>query len=82
MSSPHHDPIDKRGKLDDNLFDYQITKDGRVLLFWQGKHIKTLAGSEARKFIEKIDQLDESETQLLLAKATGNFKRGNERRDA
>jgi hypothetical protein len=81
MSSPHDDPIDKRGKLDEYMFDYQITKDHRVLLFWYGKHIKTLAGKEAHSFINKIDQLDEAEAQLLLAKVTGNFKRGNERRE-
>ncbi len=81
MTNPHNDDVDKRGKLEENMFDYQITKDKRVLLFWYGKHIKTLAGKEAQKFIDKIDQLDEVEAQLLLAKVTGNFKRGNERHD-
>ena len=81
MSTPHDDPVDQRGKLDEQPFDYQITKDNRVLLFWQAKHIKTLAGTEARKFIDKMETLDEAEAQLLLAKVTGNFKRGNERRD-
>ncbi len=81
MSNAHDDPIDQRGKLEENPFDYQITKDQRVLLFWNDKHIKTLAGQEARKFIDKIGALDESAAQLLLAKVTGNFKRGNERRE-
>ena len=81
MSNSHDDPIDQRGKLEEQPFDYQITKDQRVLLFWNAKHIKTLAGQEARKFIDKIATLNESEAQLLLAKVTGNFKRGNERRE-
>jgi hypothetical protein len=71
--------VDKRGKLNEDIFDYRLTKDGRVMLYWQDKHIKTLAGKEAQRFIEKIDGLDDHDAQLLMAKATGNFKRGNER---
>lgn len=71
--------VDKRGKLDEGMFDYRITKDERVMLTWQGKYIKTLAGKEAQRFIEKIDGLGDHDAQLLMAKATGNFKRGNER---
>lgn len=72
--------IDKRNKLDDEPFDYDITKDNRVLLYWEGKHIKTLAGKQAAKFISQINGLDGKEAQLILAKVTGNFKRGNERK--
>ena len=71
--------IDARGKLEDEPFDYQITKDNRVLLYYENKLIKTLAGKAARKFIAQIEGLDWYEKQLVLAKATGNFKRGNER---
>jgi len=71
--------IDKRGKLEDDVFSYQAAKDGRVMLSWLGKHIKTLAGKDAEKFLARIDGLDGAEAQLVLAKATGNFKRGNEK---
>jgi hypothetical protein len=71
--------IDKRNKLADEPFDYDITKDKRVLLYWQGKLIKTLAGKQAQKFISQIEGLDSQMSQLLLAKVTGNFKRGNEK---
>ncbi|MEO1286229.1 MAG: hypothetical protein AAFV93_00570 [Chloroflexota bacterium] len=73
------DNIDARGKLDDEPFDYQITKDNRVLLYYHNKHIKTLSGKQAKKFIAEIDMLDWHDAQLLMAKVTGNFKRGNER---
>jgi hypothetical protein len=73
-------PIDQRGKLQEDAFDCQITKDKRVLLFWCGKHIKTFKGTDAEKLIQRLDALDDIEVQLVLAKATGNFKRGNERR--
>ncbi|MCC6612769.1 MAG: hypothetical protein IT320_04775 [Anaerolineae bacterium] len=71
--------VDKRGKLDDDVFAYQVTKDGRVRLFWHERLVKTLAGDDARKLLSKLDGLDGHDLQLALAKATGNFKRGNER---
>ena len=74
-----NDNIDARGKLEEEPFDYQITKDKRVLLYYEGKLIKTLSGKQASKFISQIDDVDWREAQLILAKATGNFKRGNER---
>ncbi|GAB5491219.1 MAG: hypothetical protein Phog2KO_14340 [Phototrophicaceae bacterium] len=74
-----NDNIDARGKLEEEPFDYQITKDKRVLLYYEGKLIKTLSGKQASKFISQIEEVDWRETQLILAKATGNFKRGNER---
>lgn len=73
------DEADKRGKLAEEVFSYQVTKDGRVLLYWYGKHIKTLAGKEAEKFRTRIDGLEGQAAQLVLAKFTGSFKRGNER---
>lgn len=73
------DNIDAHGKLEEEPFDYQITKDKRVLLYYEGKLIKTLAGKSASKFISQIEGADWKEAQLILAKATGNFKRGNER---
>ncbi len=71
--------IDKRQKLQDEPFDFQITKDQRVLIYWQGKQVKILAGKVAQKLITILDGLDDDAIQLALAKATGNFKRGNER---
>jgi hypothetical protein len=73
------DNIDARGKLDEEPFDYQVTKDNRVLLYYKGNLIKTLAGKAAAKFIAQIDSLDWHAQQLVLAKVTGNFKHGNER---
>lgn len=73
------DNIDKRQKLQDEPFDFQITKDQRVLIYWHGKQIKILAGKAAQKFIAMMDILDDDEIQIALAKVTGNFKRGNER---
>jgi hypothetical protein len=38
-----------------------------------------LKGKEAQRFIDKIGCLNDQEAQLVMAKITGNFKRGNER---
>jgi hypothetical protein len=60
-------------------FEYRTTKDGRVLIANQGRTVTTLKGGQARNFLERVVDADEDKVQLALAKATGNFKRGNER---
>jgi hypothetical protein len=72
-------PVNKNHRLSEEPFDYQITKDRRVIIFWHNKQVKTLRGKEAEKLIATLDELDEPGVQLALAKVTGNFKRGNER---
>jgi hypothetical protein len=65
--------------IDDEVFTYKINKDSKVFIFWNGKQIMILRGSESEKFIRRIETADSKETQLILAKVTGNFKHGNER---
>ena len=72
--------VDKRNRFDETVFDYTSTKDGKVLITWYGRHVTTLKGQKARKFLAQVDGLDEREAQLVMAKVTGNFKHGNERR--
>ena len=71
--------VDKRGKLEAQPFDFQITKDERVLIYWDNKIIMTLKGEAAKKLITKLTDADEATIQLALAKVTGHFKHGNER---
>ena len=71
---------DRRDRFDEIVFEYDALKDGRVLIYWQGKHVMTLKGDRARKFLAQVDGLDDRAAQLVMAKVTGNFKRGNERR--
>jgi hypothetical protein len=61
-------------------FAWQSTKDGRVRISWRGRVVTTLAGASAARFLREVEDLDEAGEQLLLARVTGNFKRGNERR--
>ncbi|MCL2350861.1 MAG: hypothetical protein FWC67_05210 [Defluviitaleaceae bacterium] len=71
--------VDKRGMLDDEVFSYRITKDKKVLISYEGKQVVTLGGSKADKFIAAIQKAEGKAAQLIMAKATGNFKRGNEK---
>jgi len=64
-----------------DVFSYRITKDGKIFISWYGKHVKTLQGKAVKTFITKIDGADTSGAQLIMAKVTGNFKRGNEKRN-
>ncbi|CAG9622280.1 hypothetical protein [Sutcliffiella rhizosphaerae] len=72
--------IDNRGRLDEDPFSYRVTKDNTVLIEYKGKQVKILKGKDAEKILGKINIAeDDKAVQLILAKITGNFKRGNER---
>ena len=63
-------------------FSYRITKNGKVFIYWHGTNGKreiALKGSRAGRLIEELPTMTPDQQQLALAKATGNFKRGNER---
>lgn len=65
--------------LDDRPFAYAVTKDGRVRISYGSRVVTTVAGSAAARLVAAIARADDDEVQHLLARATGNFKRGNER---
>ncbi|CAM4085439.1 hypothetical protein DXB51_24970 [Bacillus cereus] len=71
---------DRRNRLDDRMFHYRVTKNNMVLIEYYGKQIMILKGNDAEKFLNKIHHANnDKEKQLIMAKITGNFKRGNER---
>ncbi len=61
-------------------FSWTQTKDGGVRIAHRGKVVTTLAGDAAARFRARAEGADEEVQQQLMARATGNFKRGNERR--
>ena len=61
-------------------FSYRPRKDGSVAIFWRNQPAKVLTGKLAERFLEAAPEASEQERQLLMARATGNFKRGNERK--
>lgn len=72
--------IDRRGKLAEEPFSFRATRSGTIFIAYHGKTVTTLNGKAAQAFLIKIAGLDEHAAQLALAKATGHFKHGNERR--
>ncbi|MEI5908626.1 hypothetical protein WAK64_16380 [Bacillus spongiae] len=73
--------IDKRNRLDEDPFSYRVTKSNMVFIDFNGKQVKVIKGKEAEKLLAKLNAAEgEKDVQLILAKITGNFKRGNERK--
>jgi len=72
--------LDERDRLKDNPFDYQMTKANKMMIFFHDKMIMTLSEKKSIKLDAKLTVADEFNQQLILAKATGNFKHGNERK--
>ena len=68
--------IDRRGKLSDEPFDVQVTRD-KVLVRFRGRLVRTLTGPDVEAVRAVLD--DPEKLQLLIARKTGNFKRGTER---
>jgi hypothetical protein len=66
--------------LEDDPFDWRVTKDGQLLVSRGGRVVTTVRGSAAAKLLGRLERVADDEAQQLLARATGNYKRGNERR--
>lgn len=66
--------------LADDPFDYRVTTAGRVRISRGGRLVTTVAGADGAKLATRLADADDARTQHLLARATGNYKRGNERR--
>jgi hypothetical protein len=71
---------DKRNILaDDKPFAYRSIKGNKAQITYRGKVVSVIAGKAYDRLLRAIDAGDAYELQLFLAKATGNFKRGNEK---
>jgi hypothetical protein len=58
-------------------FRYTCRKNGEVVIEHHGRPAATLRGRRAEDFLRGVREHDPQE---LMARATGNYKRGNERR--
>jgi hypothetical protein len=73
--------VDARGRLVEDPFAYRVTKDGKVLISRGGRPVVTVGGPAAERLTAWLENAsDEPQIQQLLARATGNYRRGNERR--
>ena len=57
-------------------FEYVVRGDD-VLITHRGRKAATLRGAAAARFLAKLERDD---PQQVMARVTGNYKRGNERR--
>jgi hypothetical protein len=71
--------MDARGRLAKEPFSWIRRADGTVVIAHEGRPVTTLRGPTAERFEARIDGVATPVAQQLMARATGNFKRGNER---
>jgi len=77
MSVPHQSlPSLDEGDLG---FTYRTRKSGEVELIHQGRLASVLRGKAAQDFLGQIAAQEFAAGQQLMARLTGNYKRGNER---
>ncbi|HET9139662.1 hypothetical protein [Actinophytocola sp.] len=65
--------------LEDDPFDWRVTKDGQVLVSRGGRVVTTVRGAAAARLLGRLETADADGVQQALARVTGNYKRGNER---
>jgi hypothetical protein len=74
-------PEDKRKRLVADPFSHVVTKDGRVLVNRGGRSVGVVAGARAERLRAQLAAATgERAVQLLLARATGQYRHGTERR--
>jgi hypothetical protein len=66
--------------LADEPFSYLTRADGTVVIHYRAAPVTLLRGKAAARFTARVAGIEASAAQQLMARATGNFKRGNERR--
>lgn len=60
-------------------FTYRQRKGGAVEVLHRGRLATTLRGADALDFLAEVESAGFGEAQQLMARLTGNYKRGNER---
>ncbi len=65
--------------LEDRPFAW-VRRGDEVHITHRGRPATVLRRDAAARFTEQVERLDGAGAQQLMARVTGNFKRGNERR--
>ena len=64
---------------DDLGFTFRARKGGEVKISHHGRLATTLRGETAADFLDEMSDCDFADQQQVMARLTGNYKRGNER---
>jgi hypothetical protein len=67
------------GESHDLGFSHRSRKNGDIEILHHGRVASTLRGNDAADFLSEVEASDECNAQQLMARITGNYKRGNER---
>jgi hypothetical protein len=76
------DNDDDNGTSGDLGFTWQRMKNGEVRVLHHGRLASTLRGRDADEFLAEADGGDHAGLQQTMARLTGNYKHGNERKAA
>ena len=60
-------------------FGWTERKNGDVVITHHGRQATVLRGRRAADFLDDVDGGDDASAQELMARVTGNYRRGNER---
>ena len=72
--------MDERDRVADEPFSFLGRADGSIVIRYHAAPVTLLRGKAADRFRTRIDGADSEAAQQLMARVTGNFKRGTERR--
>ena len=64
----------------DEPFSWLSRADGGIVIRYHDAPVTLLRGNAAEKFVARVSGAEGPAAQQLMARATGNFKRGNERK--
>ncbi|MDQ6883192.1 MAG: hypothetical protein M3077_02975 [Candidatus Dormibacteraeota bacterium] len=74
-------PKDQRGRLIADPFEYRVTKDGKLMISRAGRRVGVVAGTASEQLRKRLTETsDKQAVQILLARATGHYRHGTERR--
>jgi hypothetical protein len=60
-------------------FSYATRADGSIVISYRTAPVTILRGRPAERFVSRVAEADAAAAQQLMARATGNFRHGNER---
>jgi len=60
-------------------FTWRANKKNEVVILHHGRKAAVLRGTVAQEFLADAESLAPADLQQLMARLTGNYKRGNER---
>ena len=60
-------------------FTFRLKKSGEIEILHLGKLDSTLRGTDALDFIAEVESAEFADSQQIMARVTGDYKRGNER---